>query len=130
MRAVGQHDRDRIRAGRLLDPPIEHQHEVAVFLGGPQVLVPLGLAGRIVVDHAVDHAPMPVVPLRHERDEDVVVGLDDRLPDGGRALAVGHSPTNEAAVYGLTGEIVDSMSKGDGVLVTGDGDRFTVEALP
>jgi len=27
----------------------------------------------------------------------------DRLPDGGRALLVGHSPTNEAAVLGLTG---------------------------
>jgi broad specificity phosphatase PhoE len=26
------------------------------------------------------------------------------LPDGGRALAVGHSPTNEAAVLGLTGQ--------------------------
>ncbi|HZB97289.1 MAG TPA: histidine phosphatase family protein, partial [Candidatus Sulfotelmatobacter sp.] len=29
----------------------------------------------------------------------------DRLPDGARALAVGHSPTNEAAVLGLTGEM-------------------------
>ncbi|MGH3142173.1 MAG: histidine phosphatase family protein, partial [Gaiellales bacterium] len=27
----------------------------------------------------------------------------DSLPDGGRALVVGHSPTNEAAVLGLTG---------------------------
>ncbi len=30
----------------------------------------------------------------------------DALPGGGRALVVGHSPTNEAAVLGLTGEIV------------------------
>jgi hypothetical protein len=30
----------------------------------------------------------------------------DRLPDGSRALAVGHSSTNEAAVFGLTGQIV------------------------
>ena len=42
---------------------------------------------------------------------------------------MGHSPTNEAAVYGLTGELVEPMSKGDGVLVTADGDRLTVEAL-
>ena len=41
----------------------------------------------------------------------------DRLDDGGRALAVGHSPTNEAALLGLTGEIVEPMSKGAGVLV-------------
>ena len=27
----------------------------------------------------------------------------EHLPDGGRALVVGHSPTNEAAVLGLTG---------------------------
>jgi broad specificity phosphatase PhoE len=39
------------------------------------------------------------------------------LPDGGRALVVGHSPTNEAAVLGLAGEIVEPISKGDGVLV-------------
>lgn len=52
-----------------------------------------------------------------------------RLPDGGRCLVVGHSPTNEAAVLGLTGEIVPPMSKGDGVVVVEDGDRFRVERL-
>jgi broad specificity phosphatase PhoE len=45
----------------------------------------------------------------------------DRLPDGGRALVVGHSPTNEAAVLGLTGEIVAPLAKGAGVLVVADG---------
>jgi broad specificity phosphatase PhoE len=53
----------------------------------------------------------------------------DRLADGGRALAVGHSPTNEAAVYGLTGEMVAPLGKGAGVLVVADGDRFRVEPL-
>jgi phosphohistidine phosphatase SixA len=53
----------------------------------------------------------------------------DRLPDGGRALAVGHSPTNEAAVFGLTGEIVEPMSKGAGVLVVLDDGRARVAAL-
>ena len=33
----------------------------------------------------------------------------DRLPEGGRALVVGHSPTNEAAVLGLSGEIVPPL---------------------
>lgn len=51
----------------------------------------------------------------------------DRLPDGARALAVGHSPTNEAAVYGLTGEIVAPMSKGAGVLVIAAGDHARAE---
>jgi broad specificity phosphatase PhoE len=54
----------------------------------------------------------------------------DRLPDRGRALAVGHSPTNEAAVFGLTGEIVAPISKGEGVLVVADADGARVEQLP
>jgi broad specificity phosphatase PhoE len=53
----------------------------------------------------------------------------DALPDGGRALVAGHSPTNEAAVLGLTGEIVEPMSKGDGVLVVEDGGTVRVEKL-
>lgn len=53
----------------------------------------------------------------------------DRLPDGARALVVGHSPTNEAAVLGLTGDVVGPMAKGDGVLLVGEGKRFRVEPL-
>jgi broad specificity phosphatase PhoE len=53
-----------------------------------------------------------------------------RLGDGERALLVGHSPTNEAAVLGLTGQLVAPLGKGAGVLVVADGDRFRVEALP
>jgi broad specificity phosphatase PhoE len=53
----------------------------------------------------------------------------DRLSDGGRALVVGHSPTNEAAVLGLTGELVGPISKGSGVLLVVDGDTTRVEPL-
>jgi broad specificity phosphatase PhoE len=53
----------------------------------------------------------------------------ERLSDGGRALVVGHSPTNEAAVLGLTGEIVPPLAKGAGVLVIEDEDGFRVEPL-
>jgi broad specificity phosphatase PhoE len=53
----------------------------------------------------------------------------ERLPDGGRALAVGHSPTNEAAVLGLTGRIIEPMGKGAGVLVVAEGDETRVERL-
>ena len=52
----------------------------------------------------------------------------DQLPDGGRALVVGHSPTNEAAILGLTGEIVKPLGKGDGVLVVAD-DGYSVRPL-
>ena len=53
----------------------------------------------------------------------------DRLPDGGRALVVGHSPTNEAAVLGLTGHIVSALGKGEGVLVIQYGDSYRVEPV-
>jgi broad specificity phosphatase PhoE len=53
----------------------------------------------------------------------------ERLSDGQRALAVGHSPTNEAAVFGLTGEMVAPLGKGSGVLVTADGESYQVEPL-
>jgi broad specificity phosphatase PhoE len=53
----------------------------------------------------------------------------DGLPDEGRALAVGHSPTNEAAVLGLTGEIVAPLAKGAGILVVAGDDGYQVEPV-
>jgi hypothetical protein len=53
----------------------------------------------------------------------------DRLEDGERALVVGHTPTNEAAVLGLTGQLVPPLGKGAGVLVVADGDDLRVEPL-
>jgi len=53
----------------------------------------------------------------------------EALPEGGRALVVGHSPTNEAAVLGLAGEIVEPISKGGGVLVVEEDGAVRVEKL-
>src|SRR5919201_427005 len=53
----------------------------------------------------------------------------ERLGEGERALAVGHSPTNEAAGLGLTRQGGAPPGKGAGVLVTADGERFAVEPL-
>jgi broad specificity phosphatase PhoE len=53
----------------------------------------------------------------------------ERLEDGQRALAVGHTPTNEAAVLGLTGQLVAPLSKGAGVLVTEDEGSYWVDPL-
>ena len=50
----------------------------------------------------------------------------DRLDDGEQALLVGHSPTSEAAVRSLTGVTVEPLGKGDGVVVTVDGDDVDV----
>jgi phosphohistidine phosphatase SixA len=56
-------------------------------------------------------------------------GVLEQLPDGGRALVIGHSPTNEAAVLGLAGQLVQPMGKGAGVLVTEHEGRFAVARL-
>jgi broad specificity phosphatase PhoE len=52
-----------------------------------------------------------------------------RLGDGDRALVVGHSPTNEAAVLGLTGAPVAPHGKGAGLLLTEEAGRYRVEPL-
>ena len=53
----------------------------------------------------------------------------DELLDGERALAVGHSPTNEAAVMGLTAIEAPPMGKGQGVLVVVQDADVHVEPL-
>src|SRR5215218_4791158 len=68
------------------------------------------------------------------REDSAVLGAAlrrvlDRLPEGARALAVGHSPTNEAAVLSLTGAIIEPMARGAGVLVVAEGDEAHVEPL-
>ena len=55
--------------------------------------------------------------------------LED-LADGERGLAIGHSPTNEAAVYGLTGEIIAPCAKGGGVLIEAVGATYVLTPLP
>jgi hypothetical protein len=54
----------------------------------------------------------------------------DQLPDGGRALVVGHSPTNEAAVLGLTATVVGPLGTGEAVLIVEEHGRFQVAPMP
>jgi broad specificity phosphatase PhoE len=53
----------------------------------------------------------------------------DGVPDGGRALVAGHSPTNEAAVFGLVGHIVEPIPKGGGVLIVEENGAVRIETL-
>jgi broad specificity phosphatase PhoE len=53
----------------------------------------------------------------------------EELPEGGRVLVVGHSPTSEAAVLGLTGVSVPPLGKGEGVLVVESGGAYAVQPL-
>jgi hypothetical protein len=50
----------------------------------------------------------------------------EALGEGDRGLVVGHSPTNEAAVLGLTGVVVEPLGKGDAVFVVEDQGSFHV----
>jgi hypothetical protein len=52
----------------------------------------------------------------------------EALPEGGRAVVVGHSPTNEAAVLGATGEVVPLLGKGEGVLLVEEGGEIRVDS--
>ncbi len=61
---------------------------------------------------------------------EVLRALFRTLPEGGRALVVGHSPTNEAAVLGLTGRVVPPISKGAGVRVMERGASYRIDSLP
>ena len=71
-------------------------------------------AGDLGSLRAVDSA---FVDADAERLGSGLAAIFERLDERGRALAVGHSPTNEAAVYGITGVVVDPMAKGAGVVV-------------
>ncbi len=50
----------------------------------------------------------------------------EALPEGGKALVIGHSPTTEAAVLGLTGEVVEPLAKGAGVVVVEEAGGYRV----
>ena len=59
-----------------------------------------------------------------------VRALLQEVPDGGRALAVSHSPFVERAMVGLTGREPSPFSECEGILVTVDDDgRLEVEEL-
>lgn len=51
----------------------------------------------------------------------VIEELFDRVPQEGRALAVGHSPLIEAAVHALTGAVIEPLSECEGVVLTQEG---------
>ncbi|HYJ62041.1 MAG TPA: histidine phosphatase family protein [Actinomycetota bacterium] len=49
-----------------------------------------------------------------------VRALLDQLPEGGRGLAISHTPLVERAAFGLTGREVAPMRECEGILVTRD----------
>jgi broad specificity phosphatase PhoE len=112
---------DRVPGGALVEPglrsEVEDRWRQAYQQAGSGELAALRSAdaGLVAEDSAVLGAALRRIL--------------DRLAEEGRALAVGHSPTNEAAVLGLTGKVIDPMAKGAGVLVVVEGDDMRVESL-
>src|SRR5215207_502769 len=62
-------------------------------------------------------------------DVEAMRAVDPDLVERESSLVVGHSPTNEAAVLGLAGQLVPSLGKGEGVLLIEDGGAYRVEPL-
>jgi broad specificity phosphatase PhoE len=112
---------ERVAGGVLVEPGLRSQVEerwrAAYERAGSGALEPLRRADPELVER-----------------ESAILGAAlrsvlDRLADGGRALLVGHSPTNEAAVLGLTGRIVPPVGKGAGLLVVAEEPVFEIQTL-
>ncbi len=59
----------------------------------------------------------------------VVRDLLARVPEGGRGLAVGHTPLIERAVLGLTGLDIEPLVECEGVLLVEDAGEIRVDEL-
>jgi phosphohistidine phosphatase SixA len=102
--------------------PAERTAETAAwFLRGlgeqlpPHGVIP-GLAGK-----GTDDSPQELGTVLRD--------LLERVPEGGRGLAVGHTPLIEKAVLGLTGRRIGPLAECEGVLLSEDGADLAVEEL-
>jgi hypothetical protein len=76
-------------------------------------------AGTGRIDAVRQHDP-ELVDDESRRLADGVLELLTHVPDGGRGLAVGHSPLIEAAIYGLTGQVIEPLGECEGVALEQD----------
>jgi hypothetical protein len=71
-----------------------------------------------------------LVATESQRLARTVAEMMGRVPNGGRALAVGHSPLIEAAVYGLLGMIIEPLRACEGVkLALDEAGSYRIEEL-
>lgn len=108
---VGRTRRDVTYAAVYVSPAQRAAETAAWFLRG---------AGAQLPDHAI-------VPGLGGQDttggspEGMATGiraLFDQMPEGGRALAISHTPLVERAAFGLTGREVAPMRECEGLLIT------------
>jgi phosphohistidine phosphatase SixA len=79
-----------------------------------------GTAGSSRID-AIEKADPDLVEKESARLADAIRQLLADIPDGGRGLAIGHTPLIEAAVHGLTGRLIEPLAECEGVLVEQEG---------
>jgi phosphohistidine phosphatase SixA len=86
-----------------------------------------GSAGSGRID-AVEQADADLVERESSRLADAIRELLEDVPEGGRALAVGHTPLIEAAVYGLTSRVIQPLGECEGVLLEQEGEEVRLAA--
>ncbi len=110
-----------VTGGVIVDPGLRSAHEA-------RWIELIGQAGAEDLD-AVRNLDPDFVASEAEALSDALRRVLDALNEGERAIVVGHSPTNESAVLGLTGELIAPLAKGKGVrIVAGEG-GFSVTPL-
>jgi broad specificity phosphatase PhoE len=106
-----------------LGQPLPDQHGVSDDLASPvedrwKASAKAAEWGRLDRIEAVDR---DLVEQESRRLGEAAGRLLASVPDGARGLAVGHSPLIEAAVYGLTGSVIEPLAECEGVLLEEDG---------
>lgn len=67
-----------------------------------------------------------LVEMEKSRLGDAVLQMLAAVSDGERVLAVGHSPLIEAAVYGLTGHVIEPLKECEGVILIRENDEIVL----
>lgn len=114
-----------------LGQPLPHNHVVTEGLA-TTVEDRWRAAGKAARSGRIDDIEKQDAALVREESDRLAQGVRDlleRIREDRRGLAVGHSPLIEAAVYGLTGRIIDPLKECHGVLLEEDGNevRLTEE---
>lgn len=110
-----------VAGGAIVDPGLRSAHEarwmeLITEAGGDDLAAVRALDPDFVASEAAALS-------------DVLRRVLDALDEGEAAVVVGHSPTNEAAVLGLTGQVVAPLAKGKGVRIVAGQEGFSVTPL-
>lgn len=102
-----------------LGQPLPDQHGVTEGLSSPvedRWKAAAKAAGSSRMDR-VEVVDRDLVEQESRRLGEATRQLLASVPDDARGLAIGHSPLIEAAVYGLTGSLIEPLSECEGVLL-------------